>query len=194
MKTRPLGFTLETELFHPAPPRLPGQPGCALGSWHPGRCPSASLCSGCSGRHFRYGAPPVINPLGTRFPANATVRPSYNISIALSGAAQNTTFVNITTPAAGHWFIAAHLPEAAGRIEVKVRVPPRVPAALLCPLRAAAADLSALPSCRASPPRAPTYSRQICLCSDSLTCPSWSLGLPCHKPSSHLLSHCMSSE
>uniref|UniRef100_A0A8C0F5T6 Post-glycosylphosphatidylinositol attachment to proteins 6 n=1 Tax=Bubo bubo TaxID=30461 RepID=A0A8C0F5T6_BUBBB len=69
--------------------------------------------------HFRYGAPPVINPLGTRFPANATVRPSYNISITLSSAVQNTTFVNITTPAAGDWFIAAHLPEAAGRIEVK---------------------------------------------------------------------------
>ncbi|PKK24530.1 transmembrane protein 8A [Columba livia] len=69
--------------------------------------------------HFRYGAPPVINPLGTHFPANATVRPSYNISITLSGAVQNTTFVNVTTPAAGDWFIAAHLPEAAGRIEVK---------------------------------------------------------------------------
>uniref|UniRef100_A0A8C9F5R1 Post-glycosylphosphatidylinositol attachment to proteins 6 n=1 Tax=Pavo cristatus TaxID=9049 RepID=A0A8C9F5R1_PAVCR len=69
--------------------------------------------------HFRYGAPPVINPLGTHFPANATVRPSYNISVTLSSAVQNTTFVNITTPAAGDWFIAAHLPEAAGRIEVK---------------------------------------------------------------------------
>ncbi|XP_068885627.1 post-GPI attachment to proteins factor 6 isoform X2 [Aphelocoma coerulescens] len=69
--------------------------------------------------HFRHGAPPVINPLGTRFPANATVRPSYNISITLSSAVQNTTFVNVTTPAAGDWFIAAHLPEAAGRIEVK---------------------------------------------------------------------------
>lgn len=77
--------------------------------------------SGFSCRHFRYGAPPVINPLGTHFPANATVRPSYNISITLSSAVQNTTFVNITTPAAGDWFIAAHLPEAAGRIEVKVR-------------------------------------------------------------------------
>ncbi|XP_074453699.1 post-GPI attachment to proteins factor 6 isoform X3 [Larus michahellis] len=69
--------------------------------------------------HFRYGAPPVINPLGTDFPANATVRPSYSISITLSSAVQNTTFVNVTTPAAGDWFIAAHLPEAAGRIEVK---------------------------------------------------------------------------
>ncbi|XP_064246194.1 post-GPI attachment to proteins factor 6 isoform X1 [Passer domesticus] len=69
--------------------------------------------------HFRHGAPPVINPLGTRFPANATVRPSYNISITLSSAVQNTTFVNVSTPAAGDWFIAAHLPQAAGRIEVK---------------------------------------------------------------------------
>uniref|UniRef100_U3IEI4 Post-GPI attachment to proteins 6 n=1 Tax=Anas platyrhynchos platyrhynchos TaxID=8840 RepID=U3IEI4_ANAPP len=69
--------------------------------------------------HFRYGAPPVINPLGTQFPANATVHPSYNISITLSSAVQNTTFVNVTSPAAGDWFIAAHLPEAAGRIEVK---------------------------------------------------------------------------
>ncbi|XP_058705350.1 post-GPI attachment to proteins factor 6 isoform X2 [Poecile atricapillus] len=69
--------------------------------------------------HFRHGAPPVINPLGTRFPANATVRPSYNISITLSSAVQNTTFVNVTTPASGDWFIAAHLPQAAGRIEVK---------------------------------------------------------------------------
>ncbi|XP_038007633.1 post-GPI attachment to proteins factor 6 isoform X4 [Motacilla alba alba] len=83
-----------------------------------GKAPSApawrSLCM-----HFRHGAPPVINPLGTRFPANATVRPSYNISITLGSAVQNTTFVNVTTPAAGDWFIAAHLPQAAGRIEVK---------------------------------------------------------------------------
>lgn len=83
--------------------------------------PSIYLHSGFSCRHFRYGAPPVINPLGTQFPANATVHPSYNISITLSSAVQNTTFVNVTSPAAGDWFIAAHLPEAAGRIEVKVR-------------------------------------------------------------------------
>ncbi|XP_058705351.1 post-GPI attachment to proteins factor 6 isoform X3 [Poecile atricapillus] len=93
---------------------------CYAGSCrHPGgKAPSApawrSLCM-----HFRHGAPPVINPLGTRFPANATVRPSYNISITLSSAVQNTTFVNVTTPASGDWFIAAHLPQAAGRIEVK---------------------------------------------------------------------------
>ncbi|XP_041257321.1 post-GPI attachment to proteins factor 6 isoform X3 [Onychostruthus taczanowskii] len=98
----------------------PRTPCCSAGCCrHPGgKAPSApawrSLCM-----HFRHGAPPVINPLGTRFPANATVRPSYNISITLSGAVQNTTFVNVSTPAAGDWFIAAHLPQAAGRIEVK---------------------------------------------------------------------------
>ncbi|XP_041318252.1 post-GPI attachment to proteins factor 6 isoform X2 [Pyrgilauda ruficollis] len=98
----------------------PRTPCCSAGCCrHPGgKAPSApawrSLCM-----HFRHGAPPVINPLGTRFPANATVRPSYNISITLSSAVQNTTFVNVSTPAAGDWFIAAHLPQAAGRIEVK---------------------------------------------------------------------------
>ncbi|XP_075755280.1 post-GPI attachment to proteins factor 6 [Pelodiscus sinensis] len=69
--------------------------------------------------HFRYGAPPVINPLGSRFPSNATVRPSYNQTMTLSTTLQNSSFVNITTPAAGDWFIAVHLPEAAGKIEVK---------------------------------------------------------------------------
>ncbi|XP_030432696.1 post-GPI attachment to proteins factor 6 isoform X6 [Gopherus evgoodei] len=69
--------------------------------------------------HFSYGAPPVINPLGTQFPSNATVRPSYNLTMTLSVTLQNSTFVNITTPAAGDWFIAAHLPQAAGKIEVK---------------------------------------------------------------------------
>uniref|UniRef100_A0A8C8REF2 Post-glycosylphosphatidylinositol attachment to proteins 6 n=1 Tax=Pelusios castaneus TaxID=367368 RepID=A0A8C8REF2_9SAUR len=69
--------------------------------------------------HFRYGGPPIINPLGTQFPSNMTVRPSYNQTLTLSSTLQNSTFVNITSPAAGDWFIAAHLPEAAGKIEVK---------------------------------------------------------------------------
>lgn len=127
-----------------------GQPGCPLVSLYPNffcQCllhPSVYSHSGFSHRHFRYGAPPVINPLGTDFPANATVRPSYSISITLSSAVQNTTFVNVTTPAAGDWFIAAHLPEAAGRIEVKVRVLERVSAVVLCPVCLATADPSAL--------------------------------------------------
>lgn len=142
-------------------------------------------------RHFRYGAPPVINPLGTHFPANATVRPSYNISITLSGAVQNTTFVNVTTPAAGDWFIAAHLPEAAGRIEVKVRVLERVSAIVPCPVCLVTADPSALSSCRVSPLHATMCSRQICLCSDSLIHLFWSLVFPRYKPLSPLRNLCM---
>ncbi|XP_061455344.1 post-GPI attachment to proteins factor 6 isoform X2 [Rhineura floridana] len=69
--------------------------------------------------HFRYGAPPVINPLGTPFPTNASVHLSYNRTLTLATALQNSTFVNLTGPAAGDWFIAAHLPEAPGKIEVK---------------------------------------------------------------------------
>ncbi|XP_044289309.1 post-GPI attachment to proteins factor 6 isoform X1 [Varanus komodoensis] len=69
--------------------------------------------------HIRHGAPPVINPLGTQFPTNTSVRLSYNQSLALATATQNSTFVNLTSPAPGDWFIAAHLPQATGKIGVK---------------------------------------------------------------------------
>ncbi|XP_054849261.1 post-GPI attachment to proteins factor 6 isoform X2 [Eublepharis macularius] len=69
--------------------------------------------------HFRYGAPPVINPLGTQFPSNTSLPGSFNQTLTLAAALQNSTFVNLTSPAAGDWFIAAHLPEANGKIEVK---------------------------------------------------------------------------
>lgn len=73
-----------------------------------------------SSRHFSYGAPPVINPLGTQFPSNTSVRPSYNRTLILGAALQNSTSLNLTSPAAGDWFLAAHLPESTGKIEVKV--------------------------------------------------------------------------
>ncbi|XP_028561801.2 post-GPI attachment to proteins factor 6 [Podarcis muralis] len=69
--------------------------------------------------HFRHGAPPVINPLGTQFPANTSVRLAYNLTTTLATLVQNTTFINVTGPAAGDWFMVAHLPKAAGKIEVK---------------------------------------------------------------------------
>nr|XP_056722216.1 post-GPI attachment to proteins factor 6 [Euleptes europaea] len=69
--------------------------------------------------HFRYGAPPVINPLGTQFPANMSLPGSYSQTLTLAAAPQNSTFLNLTSPAAGDWFLVAHLPEAAGKIEVK---------------------------------------------------------------------------
>ncbi|KAJ7306079.1 hypothetical protein JRQ81_010445 [Phrynocephalus forsythii] len=69
--------------------------------------------------HIRFGAPPVINPLGTQFPENTSVRLSYNQTLTLASSFQNSTFVNLSSPAAGGWFIAAHLPESTSKIEVQ---------------------------------------------------------------------------
>ncbi|XP_034297232.1 post-GPI attachment to proteins factor 6 isoform X2 [Pantherophis guttatus] len=69
--------------------------------------------------HIRYGAPPVINPLGTQFPVNTSIPPSFSHTLTLDAALQNSTFVNLTNPAAGDWFLAAHLPTASSKIEVK---------------------------------------------------------------------------
>uniref|UniRef100_A0A8C5S9C2 Post-GPI attachment to proteins 6 n=1 Tax=Laticauda laticaudata TaxID=8630 RepID=A0A8C5S9C2_LATLA len=69
--------------------------------------------------HIRYGAPPVINPLGTQFPMNTSVPPSFSQTLTLDAALQNSTFVNLTNPAAGDWFLAAHLPAASSKIEMK---------------------------------------------------------------------------
>lgn len=46
---------------------------------------------------------------------------SYSLSLPLAAALQNATFLNLTSPAAGDWFLLAHLPEGTGKIEVKVR-------------------------------------------------------------------------
>ncbi|XP_043945719.1 post-GPI attachment to proteins factor 6 [Protopterus annectens] len=68
--------------------------------------------------HFQSGAPPVINPLGTKFASYTPVVPSHNLTIPVS-TTMNNTFLNITNPSAGDWFIAAHLPEDDGKIEVE---------------------------------------------------------------------------
>ncbi|XP_058566220.1 post-GPI attachment to proteins factor 6 isoform X2 [Neofelis nebulosa] len=68
--------------------------------------------------YFRYGAPPVINPLDTSFPANTSVQPSFLIKMLQSNAS-----VNISHPAPGDWFVAAHLPPSSQKIEVKGFVP-----------------------------------------------------------------------
>lgn len=68
--------------------------------------------------YFRYGAPPVINPLGTSFPANTSVQPSFLIKMLQSNAS-----INISHPAPGDWFVAAHLPPSSQKIEVKGFVP-----------------------------------------------------------------------
>ncbi|KAM4556403.1 post-GPI attachment to proteins factor 6 isoform 1-T1 [Fundulus diaphanus] len=67
--------------------------------------------------HIRWGAPPVINPTETVFP-NATLwTPSLSLSLLVTS--QSSTTFNLSDPAPGDWFVAAHLPEDDGRIEQK---------------------------------------------------------------------------
>nr|XP_046265258.1 post-GPI attachment to proteins factor 6 isoform X1 [Scatophagus argus] len=67
--------------------------------------------------HIRWGAPPVINPTGSKFP-NATLW-SPSLSLILPVTSHSSTTFNLSSPAPGDWYIAAHLPEDDGRIEQK---------------------------------------------------------------------------
>ncbi|XP_072219936.1 post-GPI attachment to proteins factor 6 isoform X2 [Leuresthes tenuis] len=67
--------------------------------------------------HIRWGAPPVINPTGLVFP-NATLW-SPCLSLSLPVTSQSSATFNLTDPAPGDWYVAAHLPEDDGRIEQK---------------------------------------------------------------------------
>ncbi|GLD51034.1 transmembrane protein 8A isoform X1 [Lates japonicus] len=67
--------------------------------------------------HIRWGAPPVINPIGSIFP-NATLW-SPCLSLTLLVTSHSSTTFNLSNPAPGDWYIAAHLPEDDGRIEQK---------------------------------------------------------------------------
>ncbi|KAF0047272.1 hypothetical protein F2P81_000905 [Scophthalmus maximus] len=67
--------------------------------------------------HIRWGAPPVINPAGSVFP-NATLW-SPCLSLTLPAASHSSTTFNLSDPAPGDWYVAAHLPEDDGRIEQK---------------------------------------------------------------------------
>uniref|UniRef100_A0A8B9XH92 Post-GPI attachment to proteins 6 n=1 Tax=Bos mutus grunniens TaxID=30521 RepID=A0A8B9XH92_BOSMU len=68
--------------------------------------------------YFRYGAPPVINPLGTSFANNTSVQPSFLLRML-----QDNASVNVSYPAPGDWFVAAHLPPSSHKIEVKDFIP-----------------------------------------------------------------------
>ncbi|KAI1896083.1 hypothetical protein AGOR_G00091150 [Albula goreensis] len=68
--------------------------------------------------HFRSGAPPVINPINTEFANNTAFLPAQNLSLSISSG-QNITLFNVSNPAPGDWFVAAHLPKDDGRIEHK---------------------------------------------------------------------------
>ncbi|XP_013373197.1 PREDICTED: transmembrane protein 8A [Chinchilla lanigera] len=69
--------------------------------------------------HFHYGAPPVINPLGTSFPDETVVQPSFHVRALLSTILLGNTTVNVSHPAPGDWFVVAHLPPSSQKIEVK---------------------------------------------------------------------------
>ncbi|XP_012515088.1 PREDICTED: transmembrane protein 8A [Propithecus coquereli] len=73
--------------------------------------------------HFRYGAPPVINPLGTSFPDGTSVQPSFHVSVPLSAVLLTNASVNVSHPAPGDWFVAAHLPPSSQKIQVKGFIP-----------------------------------------------------------------------
>ncbi|XP_054311206.2 post-GPI attachment to proteins factor 6 [Pongo pygmaeus] len=73
--------------------------------------------------HFRSGAPPVINPLGTSFPDDTVVQPSFQVRVPLSAAPLSNASVNVSHPAPGDWFVAAHLPPSSQKIELKGLAP-----------------------------------------------------------------------
>lgn len=72
-------------------------------------------------RHFRAGAPPIINPINTSFSNSTEFSLAYNLTVSVRNAqAISTTLFNVTQPEAGDWFIAAHLPKDDGKIQQQV--------------------------------------------------------------------------
>lgn len=71
-------------------------------------------------RYFRSGAPPVINPLHTRFPQDTIVPGSFAVTLTWTLPNRTTGVFNVTSPLPGDWFLAAHLPKDEGKISVKV--------------------------------------------------------------------------
>lgn len=69
--------------------------------------------------HFRYGAPPVINPLGNSFAPNTSVPFSFNQTMKFRNSMQSNLYLNISNPTPGDWFVAAHLPKASENIEIQ---------------------------------------------------------------------------
>ncbi|XP_061695872.1 post-GPI attachment to proteins factor 6 [Syngnathoides biaculeatus] len=67
--------------------------------------------------HVRQSAPPVVNPTGTAFPNVTLWRPPHSLILPVTSLSVAT--FNVSDPAPGDWFVAAHLPEDDGRIEQK---------------------------------------------------------------------------
>ncbi|XP_023674072.2 transmembrane protein 8B isoform X1 [Paramormyrops kingsleyae] len=69
--------------------------------------------------YFRSGAPPVINPLHTRFPRDTIIPGSFAVTLTWTLPNRTTGVFNVTSPLPGDWFLAAHLPKDDGKISVK---------------------------------------------------------------------------
>uniref|UniRef100_A0A3Q0S5S0 Transmembrane protein 8B n=1 Tax=Amphilophus citrinellus TaxID=61819 RepID=A0A3Q0S5S0_AMPCI len=69
--------------------------------------------------YFRSGAPPVINPLYTRFPRDTVIPGSFAVTLTWTLPNRTTGAFNVTSPLPGDWFLAAHLPKDEGKISVK---------------------------------------------------------------------------
>uniref|UniRef100_A0A3Q1FSZ8 Post-glycosylphosphatidylinositol attachment to proteins 6 n=1 Tax=Acanthochromis polyacanthus TaxID=80966 RepID=A0A3Q1FSZ8_9TELE len=67
--------------------------------------------------HIQWGSPPVINPVTSAFPNSTLWSPC--LSLTLPVTSQSSMTFNISDPAPGDWYVAAHLPEDDGRIEQK---------------------------------------------------------------------------
>ncbi|XP_012986845.1 post-GPI attachment to proteins factor 6 [Esox lucius] len=68
--------------------------------------------------YMRWGAPPVINPVGRVFPNNTMTSPVLTLNLPMTSPQSNTTF-NLSNPAPGDWYLAVHLPQDDGRIQHK---------------------------------------------------------------------------
>ncbi|GAB1288444.1 Transmembrane protein 8B [Apodemus speciosus] len=78
-------------------------------------CPDQSVTV-----YFRSGAPPVINPLHTHFPADTAVPGVFSLTLSWTLPNRTSGIFNVSSPLPGDWFLAAHLPQAHGHISVKV--------------------------------------------------------------------------
>ncbi|XP_031233083.1 transmembrane protein 8B isoform X9 [Mastomys coucha] len=77
-------------------------------------CPDQSVTV-----YFRSGAPPVINPLRTHFPADTAVPGVFSLTLSWTLPNRTSGIFNVSSPLPGDWFLAAHLPQAHGHISVK---------------------------------------------------------------------------
>uniref|UniRef100_A0A4W3HTG6 Transmembrane protein 8B n=1 Tax=Callorhinchus milii TaxID=7868 RepID=A0A4W3HTG6_CALMI len=84
--------------------------------------------------YYRAGAPPVINPLHTRFPQDTVIPSSFTVTLTWTLPNRTTGVFNVSSPLPGDWFLAAHLPKDEGKISVKARVHSSSQASVLTPI------------------------------------------------------------